>query len=209
MQSQVENARDQIIAAVKLVSTTPAVLTSGAIVPGLTYTITNYAAGDDFKNVGAQSNATGIIFFATGTTPTVWTNGSTLTSSPFRTTIQGQNVFPDFKDIEAIKGSLPAASVMVWDEAMKAADTRRQSWDSDASIELLGYTTLDKKEDLVHDLKRVAGSLAILYCNQSSGAKWWIPKPEIQCRRDVMDGSNLCWVSISFKIHVIMQDTVM
>lgn len=42
-----------------------------------TFTIT--AVSDDFTNVGAPSNATGVFFIATGTTPAVWTESSELT----------------------------------------------------------------------------------------------------------------------------------
>jgi len=52
--------------------------TSGLLVTGRDYKIVTYVAGDDFTNVGASSNATGVTFTATGTTPTNWTNGSTL-----------------------------------------------------------------------------------------------------------------------------------
>lgn len=54
--------------------------TVGPLVVGKRYTITNFVAGDDFTNVGATSNATGISFVATGTTPTTWTNASQLTT---------------------------------------------------------------------------------------------------------------------------------
>jgi len=54
--------------------------TSGTLVNGLTYKITNYVAGDDFSNIDTViegvSNTTGCVFLSTGTTPTVWTNGS-------------------------------------------------------------------------------------------------------------------------------------
>ncbi len=56
--------------------------TSGLLVIGLSYTISNYATGDDFTNVGG-TNVTGNTFVATGTTPTNWTNSSTLTFSTF------------------------------------------------------------------------------------------------------------------------------
>jgi len=52
--------------------------TSGSLVVGKRYVITTYAASDDFTNVGAASNATGVVFKATGTTPTTWSNGSTV-----------------------------------------------------------------------------------------------------------------------------------
>ena len=52
--------------------------TSGTLIPGRTYHIQLYNAGDDFLNVGASANAELITFVATGTTPTVWTNESVL-----------------------------------------------------------------------------------------------------------------------------------
>lgn len=52
-------------------------ITSGALVVGNAYRILNYIAGDDFTNVGAATNSN-ISFVATGTTPAIWTNGSSL-----------------------------------------------------------------------------------------------------------------------------------
>lgn len=50
---------------------------SGVLVVGTQYTIANYVATDNFTNVGG-TNVTGNVFIATGTTPTTWTNGSSL-----------------------------------------------------------------------------------------------------------------------------------
>lgn len=63
------------------VAAAPASQTVGPIVVGQRYTITAFVAGDDFTNVGAANNASGVTFIATGTTPTVWTNASTLTKA--------------------------------------------------------------------------------------------------------------------------------
>lgn len=52
--------------------------TSGTVVSGQRYKIITFATGDDFTNIGAASNADGVVFDATGTTPTTWTNGSVL-----------------------------------------------------------------------------------------------------------------------------------
>lgn len=52
--------------------------TSGTLERGRRYRINTFAAGDSFTNVGAASNASGVVFVATGTTPTTWTNGSAL-----------------------------------------------------------------------------------------------------------------------------------
>lgn len=52
--------------------------TSGSMTNGKHYLISAYVAGDDFTNVGADSNATGIIFTKSNGSPTVWSNGSTI-----------------------------------------------------------------------------------------------------------------------------------
>jgi hypothetical protein len=52
--------------------------TSGTLAIGRKYRIISYVASDSFTNVGASSNATGVEFIATGTTPTTWTNSSQL-----------------------------------------------------------------------------------------------------------------------------------
>jgi len=64
---------------------TQTALTSGSLVVGQKYIISKFVAGDSFTNVGASSNATGIEFTATGTTPTTWTNASELTPVTFAT----------------------------------------------------------------------------------------------------------------------------
>lgn len=56
---------------------TGAVLTSGTLVVGKSYIITNWITNDDFTNVGG-ANVDGTVFTATGTTPTTWTNSSTV-----------------------------------------------------------------------------------------------------------------------------------
>jgi hypothetical protein len=57
--------------------------TSGTLTVGLYYQIVTFVAGDNFTNVGAGSNASGVIFKATGTTPTTWSNGSTVNTVSF------------------------------------------------------------------------------------------------------------------------------
>ena len=59
--------------------------TSGLLMIGRKYTINTFVAGDNFTSVASvvsgTINTTGCVFIATGTTPTVWTNESILTSS--------------------------------------------------------------------------------------------------------------------------------
>lgn len=68
---------DLLIANIALTKTTT---TSGLLVVGVSYKINTYVAGDDFTNVGGV-NTSGTYFVATGTTPTTWTNLSSLTSN--------------------------------------------------------------------------------------------------------------------------------
>lgn len=56
----------------------PDTMDAGPLTVGVTYTISNYTGNDDFTNVGAPSNATGVSFVATGTTPANWSSSSTL-----------------------------------------------------------------------------------------------------------------------------------
>ena len=55
------------------------------LIIGEEYTITNYQSGDDFSNVAqvisGNINETSCVFVATGGTPSIWSNGSELTSS--------------------------------------------------------------------------------------------------------------------------------
>ena len=51
---------------------------SRALTIGKVYTIVEFNTGDDFLNVGASSNAVGVVFTAVGQFPNVWTNGSVL-----------------------------------------------------------------------------------------------------------------------------------
>ena len=56
--------------------------TSGTLTVGMRYRINTYNASDNFLNVGASSNASGVEFTAIGTTPTTWTASSILQQIP-------------------------------------------------------------------------------------------------------------------------------
>lgn len=64
---------------------TQTALTSGTLTIGQKYIISSYVSDDDFVNVGAASNATGMEFTATGTTPTHWAHSSELTPATIQT----------------------------------------------------------------------------------------------------------------------------
>ncbi len=50
---------------------------NGSLVEGRWYRLVSFQVGDDFTNVGS-TNQVGDVFKATGTTPNIWTNGSSL-----------------------------------------------------------------------------------------------------------------------------------
>lgn len=59
---------------------------SGSLVIGTRYRILEYISSDDFTNVGATSNATGVEFVASGTTPTTWSHSSVLVGGVIKVT---------------------------------------------------------------------------------------------------------------------------
>jgi hypothetical protein len=59
-------------------ASTASPLMSGTLTSGKLYRIITYVSGDNFTNLGG-TNVTGNEFVATGTTPTTWSNGSSLT----------------------------------------------------------------------------------------------------------------------------------
>jgi hypothetical protein len=69
----------------------PVSASSGSLVAGRTYTITAFVALDNFSNVATvisgTINTTGCVFLCTGTTPTNWSHGSTLTYTPAPTVL--------------------------------------------------------------------------------------------------------------------------
>ncbi|MHB9147704.1 MAG: hypothetical protein ACYC2U_04720 [Candidatus Amoebophilus sp.] len=68
--------------AISLLTGGVAAQTSGSLTVGIRYRINTFVAGDNFINVGAPSNASGIEFTAIGTTPTTWINSSSLQQVP-------------------------------------------------------------------------------------------------------------------------------
>lgn len=71
-------AQTDIISSDSSINVAQVYQTSGTLTIGKKYQIITYTGTDDFTNVGAATNASGVIFVATGTTPAVWTNLSTL-----------------------------------------------------------------------------------------------------------------------------------
>lgn len=63
--------------------------TSGTLTVGKRYVITTFVAGDNLTNVGAAANVSGTVFEATGTTPTTWSNSSTLNEADPLTEVEG------------------------------------------------------------------------------------------------------------------------
>jgi len=103
-----------------------ATATSGTLTVGQRYRITTFVAGDDFSNVGAGSHATGVEFVATGTTPTTWTNSSTLTEIGAIASIQGRNLESDSAVDEStneINGTLLGGATRLFEPKAQARGT--------------------------------------------------------------------------------------
>lgn len=102
--------------------TPPAAATSGTLVTGNSYRISAFLAGDDFTNIGAGSNATGVEFTATGTTPTTWTNSSSVMS---------------MEPVGGIKGALNLGFINIYSGAQPLTA------DTGATGTLLGTVSVD------------------------------------------------------------------
>lgn len=87
---------------------TNATQTSGTLTVGNRYRIDTFVSGDDFTNVGAASNATGVEFVATGTTPTTYSNGSTLRSIGAVVQLFSENIESDGSIRDASSNGLHA-----------------------------------------------------------------------------------------------------
>ena len=87
--------------------------TSGTLTVGKKYRIETFIAGDDFTNVGAASNATGVEFIATGTTPTTWTNSSVVGQVGALVSYQGRNIQSDGDIIDESSNQLDLSATSV------------------------------------------------------------------------------------------------
>lgn len=105
--------------------------TSGSLVIGRRYRIDTFVAGDSFTNVGAASNASGVEFVATGTTPTTWTNSSSLRRIGITAQYNAQDAQSDTGQIFDSSGNknhalLPASGATVIGRPQ--SDPRRVEW---------------------------------------------------------------------------------
>lgn len=119
-------------------STTSSAQTSGPLVVGAVYRINSYVAGDDFTNVGG-TNAFGDIFKATGTTPTTWTNSSSLQRQgqnfPVDTEISGAIEYPFLAEFVedtdvTVNNRASSSKFITWKLKKVATD----EWDLEGSV---------------------------------------------------------------------------
>lgn len=121
-------------------------LTSGTLEVGRKYVITSFEAGDNFTNVGAASNATGVEFVATGTTPTTWTNSSQLNFAStdlliqydgFKTLMAADG---DVTDVASVGATITLSNVLgILQDIVNAIPKRL--WSKRASMPILMSTT--------------------------------------------------------------------
>lgn len=112
--------------------------TSGSLVVGYRYIITTFVAGDNFTNVGAASNATGVVFVATGTTPTTWANGSTLTRQGSTLSLGASGMYSSiWHDYDhAVRGTVSGATLV------KPTGSNLGSYDFNATTSKVTYPVM-------------------------------------------------------------------
>jgi len=89
--------------------------TSGTLVIGKRYRINNWITDDDFTNVGG-TNEDGNEFVATGTTPTKWTNSSTVVPAGVTLALEPEGIQPSKwydSSINGLNASYPAAGLSI------------------------------------------------------------------------------------------------
>ena len=94
----------------KLLNISSTALTSGTLTAAQEYLILEYMTSDSFTNVGASENLTGIVFTASGTTPTTWTNESILHLVISRISLVGASIRLQFKKYGKVVKTITSAS---------------------------------------------------------------------------------------------------
>jgi hypothetical protein len=115
-------------------------LTSGTLTVGKKYRINIYVSDDDFANVGAASNASGVEFTATGTTPTKWTNSSTVVQIGATLALEPEGITAsDWQDSSTnnLDASYPATGYSIYPDGtgVRIASTANGSAYNFSSIE--------------------------------------------------------------------------
>jgi len=176
--------------------------TSGALTIGWKYRISAYVASDVFTNVGAASNATGVEFVATGTTPTTWTNSSSLLKlGPIIKPV----IDPNFglRDLGAngIHGIRTAGISYLGDKTDSLA-VFKVAHSGSGNLQFAGGTAIDTTKGWVIDSLIVRSTAAVTWSlgNVSAGAQYvsayslaigdnYIPVASIVTR--LISGANL------------------
>ena len=107
--------------------------TSGSLVIGIAYRLTDWITNDDFTNVGALSNADGVEFIATGTSPTTWANLS-IVNTMVEATLQvedGAGLFTTYEGdlillTKSVTGNIDGAVQMAYTGKITGALTEAQ-----------------------------------------------------------------------------------
>ena len=100
----------------------------------------------------------------------------------------------------------PRAEVLVGDETLKAKDSNCEVWDAEFMVLLNAYAAPDEIEDVIHELRKYAVTLAKLYVNDSSH-RWNIVRDEgIKVSR-LMITDKIVWSQVRFMVHSRYMDT--
>jgi len=122
--------------------------TSGTLTVGQKYRIETYVSSDDFTNVGAGSNATGVEFVATGTTPTTYSNGSTLRTIGYVIALLPENIQSDGDWVDASQNKLNTTSSGVTPMSIPTPQSAHSP--SDASTDIVEQITAGASKTVIH-----------------------------------------------------------
>jgi len=113
-------------------------LTSGTLVIGSRYRLTNWITADDFTDVGAASNADGEEFVASGDTPATWSNSSVVTRIGAVLSLSPGNIEVDGDWIDAssnrLNGTNTGASPLLTHQRLDLADANAAAGEQVLSV---------------------------------------------------------------------------
>lgn len=141
-------------------------LTSGSLVVGQRYIINSYQSADDFTNVGASSNATGIEFVATGTTPTTWTNSSVITPAGVMADVRGSQALDH--STNGLHGTISGAAALDVPQTVEVNAVSPASGSALANFQNNGTSRFK----VLEDGKINMGNLPTSSAGLSSGDLW-------------------------------------
>ena len=103
--------------------------------------------------------------------------------------------------------ALPVVSIILGDEGLTPKDTQRLFWNSDLEVVLLVYCRQGHQELVIHDLKRVIGSISTKYVS-TADHRWFLngTPSEFRVTRDMESREEKIWCSIGLNVRILGQN---